>query len=221
MQVDRSELGKLDLRAHQLLFDVPLHDVWRLHLSGAGPQPPIGVVVDRFVAVAEAGAGPGSRILFGVRRMAGRVFGWDREDARASSRSYVGRLTTDERARSLEPPGSKRGFWTTVYTFDDEALGEVINRTVHAFLLFALAPAKDGHALYWAIYVKPVNRFTALYMAAIDPFRRKVIYPSLIRRFEADWAQRDPSSRPLFPPSPRLISRSHGETQNASSRILG
>ncbi len=196
MQVDRSELGKLDLRAHQLLSDVPLHDVWRFRLPGAGPRPSIGMVVDRFVAVAEAGAGPGSRFLFGVRRLAGRLFGWDREDAGAPSRSYVGRLTADDRSRSIEQPGSKRGFWTTVYTFDDEALGEVINRTVHAFLLFALAPADDGHALYWAIYVKPVNRFTPLYMAAIDPFRRKVIYPSLVRRFEADWAK---PNRPTDP----------------------
>ena len=47
-----------------------------------------------------------------------------------------------------------------MYTFNHEALGEVINRTVHAFLLFALESAGDEHTLYWGIYVKPVNRFT-------------------------------------------------------------
>jgi hypothetical protein len=77
-----------------------------------------------------------------------------------------------------------------VYTFEREALGEVINRTVHAFLLFALEPAAGGYTLYWGIYVKPVNRFTPVYMALIDPFRRQLIYPALVRRFETAWRER-------------------------------
>ena len=68
--------------------------------------------------------------------------------------------------------------------------GEVINHTVHAFLLFALEPAPGGYTLYWGIYVKPVSRFTAFYMGLIDPFRRHLIYPRLIRRFEEVWLRR-------------------------------
>ncbi len=119
--------------------------------------------------------------------MMGRAFGWDREPPNTRSLSYVNRVTAEDRARSLEETGSKRGFWTVVYTFEREALGEVINRTVHAFLLFALEPAADGYTLYWAVYVKPVSRFTLSYMALIDPFRRLVIYPTLIRRLEEVW----------------------------------
>ena len=66
----------------------------------------------------------------------------------------------------------------------------MINRTVHAFLLFALEPAPNGHTLYWGIYVKPVSRLTPIYMALIDPFRRLLIYPQLIRRFETAWRER-------------------------------
>ena len=118
------------------------------------------------------------------------MFGWGRDDPTACRRSYVQRLSAQDRTRSLDEPGSQRGFWKSVYTFDREALGEVINRTVHAFLLFALEPAAGGHTLYWGIYVRPINRFTAFYMALIDPFRRHVIYPVLIRRFEAAWCTR-------------------------------
>lgn len=76
-----------------------------------------------------------------------------------------------------------------MYTSETEAIGEVINRTVHAFLVFALEAEKDGdgYTLYLAIFVKPVSRFTRFYMALIDPFRRYVIYPALIRRVQRAW----------------------------------
>jgi hypothetical protein len=40
-----------------------------------------------------------------------------------------------------------------------------------------------------AIYVKPVGRFTALYMAAIDPFRRLLVYPALTRHAQQCWSR--------------------------------
>ena len=38
MRVDASEFQRLDLRAHSLLADVPLHDVWMFTLEGGGPD---------------------------------------------------------------------------------------------------------------------------------------------------------------------------------------
>ncbi len=177
----------LDLRAHEFLSDVPLHDVWRFRLRGGGPDLSVGEVLDLFVDVVRSGTGPVPRALFRLRSMLGRALGWDRKVAGVTARSYVNRLSGDDRERSLEPPGSKRYFWTTLYTFEREALGEVINQTVHSFLLFALEPSESGYILYWATYVKPVSRFTPFYMALIDPFRRLLIYPAVIRRFEEAW----------------------------------
>ena len=182
-----SEFRALDLRAHELLSDAPLHDVWRIELRRGGPNLTVSDVLDVFVEVARSGLGPVSRALFGLRSVVGRAFGWDREVADAAARSYLNRLSDDDRARSLEAPGSKRFFWTTLYSFEREGVGEVINRTVHSFLLFALVPSAGGHTLYWATYVKPVSRFTSFYMALIDPFRRWLIYPALIRRIEHTW----------------------------------
>ncbi len=51
-----------------------------------------------------------------------------------------------------------------------------------------MEPAPHGYTAYWAIYVKPVNRWTPFYMALIDPFRRLIVYPTLIKRMEAAWA---------------------------------
>jgi hypothetical protein len=39
-----------------------------------------------------------------------------------------------------------------------------------------------------AVYVKPVSRFTPLYMALIDPFRRLVVYPALGRHAQRRWS---------------------------------
>lgn len=173
---------------------MPLHDVWRFQLRGGAPGLTIDQVVDRFVEVVQSALGSGAggsgvamRALFWLRSALGRVSNWDRESPKATTPSYIRRLSEEDNARSLEAPGSKRYFWTIVYTFDREALGEVINRTVHSFLLFALEPSEGGYTLYWATYVKAVSWFTPIYMALIDPFRRLLIYPALIRRFEETW----------------------------------
>jgi hypothetical protein len=185
------EFRALALRCHALLDDVPLHDVWVIDLAGGGP----GRTMRDVLAVASPGTGStpfAVRTLFALRFALGRVFRWDRPQRDALAQSYVHRLTDDDRARSLVPPGTPRGIFRTLYVFADEAAAETRNATVHAFLVTALQPRGDGYRLYWAIYVKPVGRLTAVYMALIDPFRRLVVYPALIRQARAAWARAYP-----------------------------
>ena len=42
---------------------------------------------------------------------------------------------------------------------------------------------------YWAIHVLPVSGWTKPYLALIDPFRRGLVYPSLLRRFREAWCR--------------------------------
>jgi hypothetical protein len=74
-----------------------------------------------------------------------------------------------------------------LYVFGEEGLSEIRNATVHGFLALALTPSPAGYTLYMAIYVKPVSRFTTVYMALIDPFRRFIVYPALGRRAQQRW----------------------------------
>ena len=37
--------------------------------------------------------------------------------------------------------------------------------------------------------MRSVGRFTQVYMALIDPFRKLVVYPSLLRTVRSDWNQ--------------------------------
>lgn len=183
------EFRALELRCHALLRDVPLHDVWVLDLTGGGP----GRTMRDVDAIASPGREGGLplaiRALFALRFALGRLFRWDTPRRGAGADSYLHRLTDDDRARSLLPSGTARGIFRLLYLFADETVAETRNATVHAFLVMALRPRADGYRLYWAIYVKPVGRLTAVYMAVIDPFRRFIVYPALIRQAKAAWAR--------------------------------
>jgi hypothetical protein len=55
--------------------------------------------------------------------------------------------------------------------------------------LSALAQTLDGYRYYFAIYVEAVGWITPLYVALIDPFRRRIIYPALLKNVRAAWLQ--------------------------------
>ena len=125
--------------------------------------------------------------LFGLRFLLGRLFGWDRVSGRVEATSYLHRLDADDRARSQVAPGSPDGPFRVLYLFPNEALSEAQNATVHAFLCAVLEPRPAGYRLYWAVYVLPVSRLTPVYMSLIDPFRRWLVYPSILKRILSRW----------------------------------
>jgi hypothetical protein len=51
-------------------------------------------------------------------------------------------------------------------------------------------PRADGYRIYLGVYVKPIARFTKLYMAAIEPFRRFIVYPALLGGVRDTWIER-------------------------------
>ena len=188
MRVAPAELRKLDLEVHTFLADVPLEDVSAVDLAGGGEGRGVADLRALLAALDLRSASRATRFLFGLRLLLGRLFGWDREQVELPAESYIHRLTPAQRARSSVVPGTPSGGFRVVYELEDEALSEIINATVHAFLCYALVPTATGYRLYWAVYVKPVSRFTSLYMAAIEPFRRFIVYPSILRRIERAWA---------------------------------
>ena len=103
--------------------------------------------------------------------------------------SYINRLAEADRSQSQVAPGTCEGPFRVLYVLGEEALSELRNATVHAFLALALTPSAAGYTLYLAVYVKPVSRFSTLYMALIDPFRRLVVYPALGRHAQQRWSR--------------------------------
>jgi hypothetical protein len=189
MRVQPADFQRLNLHCHALLSDVPLHDVWAIPLNGGGP----GRTIQDARAILFGDRRPhptrAVRGLFALRWALGRVFGWDEERHDPPGASYVHRLAEADRSQSQIPPGTREGPFRVLYVLGGEALSELRNATVHAFLALALTPSREGYTLYLAIYVKPVSRFTRLYMALIDPFRRLVVYPALGRYAQQRWSR--------------------------------
>lgn len=189
-QIPQREFEALPLRVHAFLADIPLHDVWAVDL----PRPRPGITLDEFrrrVASARLFTpSPAVRALVNLRLFVGRFFGWDRPTPEGTLPTFADRLTPADRARSLVPAGTRErpeGLFRAVYRFENEQLDEVINRTAHAAALSALVETPNSYRFYFAVYVRNVGRLTPLYMALIDPFRKLIVYPSLLRSVRANW----------------------------------
>ncbi|HET7341506.1 MAG TPA: DUF2867 domain-containing protein [Methylomirabilota bacterium] len=163
MRVPPAEFLALDLEVHARLTGVPLRDVSVVDLPGGGDERTMADV-RRLLEAAGRRPAFSVRVLVGLRRLLGRLFGWD---------------------ASGEP-------LHLLYERQDEMLSEARNATVHAFSCMALRRRAPGYRLYWAIYVENVSALTPLYMAAIEPFRRFVVYPRVLGSIRAAWASLPP-----------------------------
>jgi len=192
-QVSPTEFYALPLRVHTFLADVPLHDVWAVDL----PIHRDGVTLSEFLRRANQDTTdakinrfpPVARALFSLRFFLGRCFRLEAEPKDALAASFGRRLTAEDRARSLVAPGTPEGLFRVVYRFENEQLLEVQNRTVHAAALSALAQTADSYRFYFAVYVRRRTWITPVYMGLIDPFRKWIIYPALLKTIRATWDQ--------------------------------
>ena len=187
-QVSSREFERLPLRAHEFLAGVPLHGVWAVDLPHLRP----GITLDEFLRAASNRPFRCSllvRMLLALRLRLGRLFGWDREPAATAWESFATRLTVADRSKSLAESGTGEGLFRVVYRFENEQLLELVNRTAHAAALSALVEMTSSYRFYFGVYVRSVSRFTPLYMSAIDPFRKLIVYPSILRSVRARWNQ--------------------------------
>jgi Protein of unknown function (DUF2867) len=187
-QVSLQEFERLPLRVHTFLAGVPLHDVWAVDL----PPWRSGVTLDdllRRTSSCLCRPPPLARVLLEIRFFVGRILRWDREPAATEWKTFATRLTDADRSRSLAAAGTRDGFFRVVYRFENEQLLELINRTAHAAALTTLVETSTAYRYYLAVYVRSIGRFTPFYMTLIAPFRKLIVYPSLLRSVRARWNQ--------------------------------
>ena len=190
-QISPTEFYALPLRVHAFLADVPLHDVWAVDL----PAHRDDITLSEFLC--RAGQvdteinrlPPVARALFCFRFFLGRIFRLEAEPKDRLAVSFGSRLTPEDRARSFVVSGTPEGLFRVVYRFENEQLLEIQNRTVHAAALSALAKRADNYRFYFAVYVRQRTWITPFYMGLIDPFRRWIIYPALLKKIRATWDQ--------------------------------
>jgi hypothetical protein len=174
---------------HTFLADVPLHDVWAVDL----PTHRDGVTLSEFLSrTSHCGTNKlpaAARALIGFRLFLGRIFRLEAEPKHALAASFGSRLTPEDRARSLVESGTPEGLFRAVYRFENERLLEIQNRTVHAAALSALAERPGGYRFYFAVYVRQTMWITPLYLRLIDPFRKWIVYPALLKTIRVTWDQ--------------------------------
>lgn len=185
-QISPTEFYALPLRVHTFLADAQLHDVWAVDL----PKRRDGVTLSEFLRASQGRNNrlpPGALALFRFRVFLGRIFRLDAEPGNALAASWGSRLTPEDRSRSVVASGTPEGGFRVVYRFENEQLLEIQNRTVHAAALSALTERADSYRFYFAVYVRQSAWITPFYMSLIDPFRRWIIYPAMLKTIRATW----------------------------------
>lgn len=187
---------QLPLRAHSLLAGIPLRTLERVDLHGGRAAMTIKEISDiiGFGGEVKMEVGPLTRALFGLRGLIGRILRWDDTPNLINAVTYLPKLNAEDRARSSITPGQPAGISRILYQFDNETLGEIINRTVHCFWLLAADRTASGYTLWLAIYVRKLNWFTPIYMALISPMLKLIIYPAMLKDVRRRWEQTFPLS---------------------------
>lgn len=201
MRLANSEHESHAWRIREIVPDFRLEDVWALPAQGGVEDfaTLLEVIASLDPAAAESRA---TRALFGIRHRLGQLLGWD--DAphslaipRDTSSSLSARLPEDLRDTAATGPDLRstdlEGLvdFTPLYRTDVEWATELSNRTVHAVMHLAWVEQSAGvYRGQMGVYVKPRGRLGAAYMAAIAPFRHRIVYPALMREIERAWNAR-------------------------------
>jgi Protein of unknown function (DUF2867) len=178
-------------RINELTPGFKLEDVWALPISG-GPDD-----FTRLVQMIASGdpsqrSSRAARALWKIRWKVGGILGWDRPDAGVGSRvpTLRDRLPVDLRDAPTGPDFDTLPF-TSLYLLDDEWAAEIANRTMHGVLHFGWVPDQmGGYRCQMAVLVERNGMLGTAYMAAITPFRRLIVYPTMMREIERDWRKR-------------------------------
>jgi hypothetical protein len=137
------------------------------------------------------GSSRAARTLWAIRWKVGELLGWDGPDAGLGSRvaTLRDRLPADLR----ETPAADFDVlpFTSLYLLDDEFAAEIANRTMHGVMhIGRLSDGTGRFRAQMAVLVKPKGPFGDAYMAAIRPFRHRIVYPAMMREGEREWQAR-------------------------------
>ena len=175
-------------RIHELTPDFRLEDVWALPTPGGRDDFP--ELVRQFATGDPAERLPGiARLLWNLRFAVGGLLGWDDANAGVESRvpSLRERLPADLRDVRSGPKFDSLPF-NSLYLLANEFAAEIANQTMHGVLhLGWVEDERVGYRGQMAVLVKPNGVPGRAYMAAIKPFRHRVVYPAAMRHIEDVW----------------------------------
>lgn len=187
----REEFEKMPFFTHVFLAGIPLHTLDLVELKGGRQNMKMDEIyeITGFKKVEEINVGTISKILFWLRQQIGHLLRWDNDDDLFASNSYISHLSEEEKANSLIESGKTEGDTRILYCYENEFLGEIINKTVHCFWFLGTEKTARGYNLISAVYVKKLNWRTPIYMALVTPVLKWIIYPSIMKDVKRRWAK--------------------------------
>ncbi len=77
-----------------------------------------------------------------------------------------------------------------VYLFEDESMHELSNDTVHGLIHVGWIKKNDNYyTATLAIYVIPRGIYGKIYLKLIEPFRRHIVYPVIMKAIKEQWQE--------------------------------
>ncbi len=138
-----------------------------------------------------------ARLLVALRVYLGEKFGLDRNlntlpIPGSTEISLKERLSAEDLKKSQANPigegAQTEDIWKTVYVYENEMLTEHSNDTVHALMhLGWVHKYGNYHTAQLAVYAKPRGNFGEFYMKLIMPFRRVIVYPTMMEEVKKRW----------------------------------
>lgn len=175
-------------RIHEITHDFRVEDVWAL--PGVGGPDDFPRLVELFASSDPSHSSSFAvRTLFAIRWKLGELLRLDGADGGVGSRvpTLRDRLSADLRDGPSGPEFDTLSF-TSLYLTDDEWAAEVANRTMHGVLhLGRVLDQAGGFRAELAVLVKPNGLLGDAYMAAIRPFRHRIVYPAMLREMARKW----------------------------------
>jgi hypothetical protein len=178
-------------RIHELTRDFRLEDVWALPTPGGPDDFPR--LVHQIASGDPSHSSSGAvRTLFTLRWKVGALLGLDGPDAGLGSRvpTLRDRLPVDLCDGPSGPDFGALPF-SSLYLTGDEWAAEIANRTMRGVMHIGWVPdPAGGYRGQMAVLVKPNGLLGTAYMAAITPFRHRIVYPAMLREMGRRWQAR-------------------------------
>jgi SAM-dependent methyltransferase len=192
-------------KVHEIAQDFELLDVWEIPILADKTK---DQDFSCFLEVMRSSALEDTYRFFSIRHLAARFL--------VALRMYLGEtFDLDKNINSLPIPGSyetsmrerlsaadlkksladsigegtqTEGIWRTVYLYENEMLTEHSNDTVHALMhLGWVHKYGNYYTAQLAVYAKPRGNFGEFYMQLIMPFRRVIVYPTMMEEIKKRW----------------------------------
>lgn len=187
MKLPNSQHTSRPWRIHEIAPDFKLEDVWEFPgRGGPGDFPRLVQLIASFDPAR------GSRIagaLWATRWKLGSLLGWDDPERGLDARvpTLRDRLPADLVRRGSGPDFAALPL-RPLYLSEDEFAAEIANETMHGVMHIGVVEEEVGSfRAQMAVLVKTNGRFGDAYMAAIRPFRLRVIYPLAMRQGRELW----------------------------------